>query len=177
MKNTVVAKRYAGALFEVANAKGAVDQAEQELVVIVSALQENPKMMDILNAPSIGTDVKQQQVTTLFEGRLSDIVLNFVRLLVDRRRQGALAAIAQEFTRLADAARGRVKATVESAVPLSDEELQVLKQQLGKNGQQVDVTTQVNPSLIGGARVRVGDRVLDYSVAGQLDRFRQTLKQ
>jgi F-type H+-transporting ATPase subunit delta len=176
MKNTVVAKRYAEALFEVASAKGNAESAGQDLGLIANALQEHPQLMQILAHPSIPQTEKKQQLTTLFSGRVSDIVLNLVQLLVDRRRQDDIATIHTEYVRLADAAAGRVKATLETAVPLSEEELTALKNQLGKNGQQVELTTKVNPALIGGARVRLGDRVFEYSVANQLDRFRQSLK-
>jgi len=174
MKNLVVAKRYAQALFEVANGKGSTDAVEQELKAFTTALKDNPKMVDLLNNPSIETGVKKQQVTSLLQGRVSDIVLNFIQLLIDRRRQDTIESIYTEYVRLADEARGQIKATVETAVPLSEEELSVLKSKLG-DASKVELKATVNPSLIGGARVRVGDRVFDYTVAGQLERFRQTL--
>jgi F-type H+-transporting ATPase subunit delta len=115
-------------------------------------------------------------VTDLFGGRVSDTVLNFLKLLFDSRRQDAIIGIYNEFVRLVDHALGRAKATVESATPLTEDEVKTLQEQLGANGKQVEITTKVNPSLLGGLRVRVGDRVLDYSVATRLERFRTTLK-
>ncbi|MCX7569550.1 F0F1 ATP synthase subunit delta [Tumebacillus sp. DT12] len=176
MKNAAVAKRYAEALIELAKGQGKTDAVEQELKSIVDVLNAHPELGSILLHPSIPLDAKKQQITDLFGGRVSDTVLNFLKVLFDARRQDAIADVYNEYVRLADLEKGRVKAEVETAVPLTEAELSSLKQTLGTNGKQVEVTTTVNPSLIGGARVRIGDRVFDYSVASQLNRFRQTLK-
>jgi F-type H+-transporting ATPase subunit delta len=176
MSNPAVAKRYAEALFDVANTQGQVDAVEKELAGVVGVLEAHPALNNLLLTPSLSVEVKKQQITDLFGGRVSDIVLNFLKLLFDSRRQDAIIGINTEFVRLVDKARNRVKATVESATPLTEEELQTLTEKLGTNGQQVELTKKVNPSLIGGLKVRVGDRVFDYSVATRLERFRQTLK-
>lgn len=176
MKNPAAAKRYADALFDVAKAKGQVESVEQEYAGVVAALREHPELNNILLHPSISQDVKKQQFIGLFEGHVSALVLNFLQVLFDARRQDTIEDIYEEYVRLVDTYRGVVKAQVETAVPLTEEELTTLKNTLGANGKQVKVSATVNPALIGGAKVRVGDRVLDYSVAGQLERFRQTLK-
>jgi F-type H+-transporting ATPase subunit delta len=176
MSNPAVAKRYAEALFDVANTQGQIDTVEQELAGIVDVLHAHPALNNLLQTPSLSVEVKKQQITDLFGNRVSAIVLNFLKLLFDSRRQDAVTGIYNEFVRLVDKARNRVKATVESATPLTDEELQTLTEKLGTNGQQVAITTKVNPALIGGLKVRVGDRVFDYSVVTRLERFRQSLK-
>jgi F-type H+-transporting ATPase subunit delta len=175
MKNTVVAKRYADALFEVAEAQGAVDKVEQELAAITAALKEHPKLKHLLLHPGISGDVKKDQLVSLFGNHVSNIVTNFLKVLVDANRQDALEGIYAAYSDRVDQAKGRTKAYVETAVPLSEGELDLLKQKLAKNGGEVQLTTVVNPALIGGAKIRVGGRVFDYSVASQLDRFRQSL--
>jgi F-type H+-transporting ATPase subunit delta len=176
MKNPAVAKRYADALFDVVNKQGQIDTVEGEYASVVQALREHPELSNILSHPSISQQVKKEQFIALFDGRVSETLLNFLKVLFDARRQEAIEEIYEEFVRSADSFRGVVKAQVETAVPLTEEELTTLKNTLGANGKQAAVTATVNPALIGGARVRVGDRVLDYTVAGQLERFRQTLK-
>jgi F-type H+-transporting ATPase subunit delta len=176
MKSAAVAKRYAEALFQVAKEKGNVDVVEQELKSILDVLAAHPNFRQILLHPSITLTAKKQHLDELFGGRVSETVLNFLKVLFDARRQDVIEDVYTEYVRLTDKEKGRVKAEVESAVPLSEEELNTLKQTLSKNGKQVEVTTSVNPNLIGGARVRIGDRVFDYTVATQLNRFRQTLK-
>jgi F-type H+-transporting ATPase subunit delta len=176
MSNSAVAKRYAEALFDVANSQGQTNAVEQELTSIVDVLRSHPALNNLLQSPSLSVEVKKQQVTDLFGGRVSDTVLNFLKVLFDSRRQDDIFGINDEFARLLDKAQNRVKATVESAAPLTEQEVQTLTEQLGTNGKQVNITTKVNPALIGGLRVRVGDRVFDYSVKTRLERFRATLK-
>jgi F-type H+-transporting ATPase subunit delta len=176
MKNPAVAKRYADALFDVVNKQGQIDTVEAEYAGVVQALREHPELGNILAHPSISQQVKKEQFIALFDGRVSLTLLNFLKVLFDARRQESIEEVYEEFVRSADSFRGVVKAQVETAVPLTEEELTTLKNTLGANGKQVAVTATVNPALIGGARVRVGDRVLDYTVVGQLERFRQTLK-
>lgn len=175
MSNPAVAKRYAEALFDVANSQGQTDAVEQEFASVVEVLNAHPALNNLLQSPSLSVEVKKKQITDLFGGRVSAIVLNFLKLLFDRRRQDSIVGIYDEFVRLVDKALGRVKASVESATPLTEEELQTLTEKLGTTGK-VKLTTKVNPSLIGGIKVRLGDRVFDYSVATRLERFRQTLK-
>ncbi|KEO83341.1 F0F1 ATP synthase subunit delta [Tumebacillus flagellatus] len=176
MKNATVAKRYAEALFDVAQQQGNAETVQAELAAVSDALKAHPELEQMLLHPAISTEVKKKQMNELFSGRVSAIVMNFLQLLLDKNRQEDLQGINEEFTRLVDQALGRVKVKVESAVPLSDEEISTLKNTLGANGKQIEVTATVNPALIGGAKVRVGDTVFDYTVAAQLERFRQTLK-
>ncbi|ASS73853.1 hypothetical protein CIG75_01930 [Tumebacillus algifaecis] len=176
MKNTVVAKRYAEALYSVASERSQADSVEQELAAILDVFHSHPELTNILEHPGISIDAKKKQVTELFKGRVSDLVLNFLNLLFDSRRQDVLDEVFATYVELANAVKGRIKGEVESAVPLSESELNTLKTKLGADGQQVEFTTKVNPELIGGLRVRIGDRVFDYSVTSQLNRFRQTLK-
>ena len=176
MTNTAVAKRYAEALFDVAKGKNLIDAVESELKGIADVLSAHPELGAILTSPSISVDVKKQQIKDLFGGRVSDIVLNFLQLLFDARRQEIITAVYSEYVRLTDAHHARIKAHVETAVPLTEDELNSLKSKLGANGKTVELSTVVNPALVGGARVRVGDRVFDYTVVGQLNRFAQSLK-
>jgi len=103
-------------------------------------------------------------------------VLNLVRLLDQRGRLTLLPAIAAELTRLLDAMRGVVAATVTSAAPLEKDEIAEIAARLeSMTGQTVKLDTAVDPSLIGGLTVRVGDRMIDASVRGRLERLRDQL--
>ena len=176
MKKSAVAKRYAEALFEAAKGQGQIDSVEAELAAVVGAFQEHPQLKAIMNHPGISGEQKKEQLKTLFGAHVSQLVINFLQLLVDKNRQDQLAGIQEEYVAMVDKAQGRTKAVIETAVPLTEEEMTTLKTTLGANGKAVDLTAEVNTLLIGGAKVRVGDRVYDYSVAGQLERFRQSLK-
>lgn len=176
MNKSAVAKRYAEALFEAAKGQGQIDSVEAELTAVVGAFNEHPELQAIMNHPSISAEQKKEQLKAVFGAHVSNLVTNFLLVLVDKNRFDELQGIQQDFVDLVDKALGRTKVVVETAVPLTEEEMTTLKSTLGANGKGVDLKTEVNAALIGGAKLRVGDRVYDYSVAGQLERFRQSLK-
>lgn len=177
MLGGAAAKRYAEALFSLAQDQKNIDGVEADLSVILAALHEHPELKRILQHPAISAVEKKQQVTKLFGQAVSQTVLNFFHLLLDRRREDQLTGIYEQFVRMADQARGRVKVHVETAVSMSEPELKDLGEKLGAAcGKQLDVTSSVNADLIAGARFKVGDRVIDASVKGQLDRLQQNLK-
>ncbi|WP_018132966.1 F0F1 ATP synthase subunit delta [Effusibacillus pohliae] len=177
MLGGAVAKRYADALFSIAREQNNIDGVEADLATILAALNEHPELKRILQHPAISPDVKKQQVAELFGEVVSNTVMNLFRLLLDRRREDQLANIYEQYTRLADEHRGRVKAHIETAVALSADDLKQLAEKLGAAcGKQLDLTASVKPELIAGARLKVGDRVIDATVQGQLERFGQSLK-
>lgn len=177
MLGGAVAKRYAEALFSIAQDQNRIEEFEADLSVIVTALNEHPELKKFLQHPAISASVKKEQVAGLFEQAVSATVLNFVRLLLDRRRENELPKVHEQFVQMADQARGQVKAHIETAFPLNEIELKGLAEKLAAVcGKQLDITSSVNEELIAGARLKVGDRVIDASVKGQLDRLQQNIK-
>lgn len=172
-----VAKRYADALYTLAVERNIVDQVELDLTTITKTLDEYPEMKRIIQNPVISAEVKKTQVQQLFGKVVAPIVMNFLQLLLDKHRETQIHAIKENFIQRADEARGRMKAHIETAFPIEEAELVSVEQQLGAScGKTIHLTSSVNPELIAGARVIIGDRVMDASVKGQLERFRETLK-
>jgi F-type H+-transporting ATPase subunit delta len=167
-----VAKRYANALFEVAVEKQLTDRFTEDVTLISNAIQESAELRDMLRNPTIPATLKEQVVTEVFGQTVHELVLNFMRVLIHRRREAYIFQIADELKRLNDLAKGRVKVFVESAVELSDKEIAAIREQLSKGTREVEISTKVNPSLIGGVRLTIGDRVIDASVKTQLNQFR-----
>jgi F-type H+-transporting ATPase subunit delta len=103
-------------------------------------------------------------------------VFNLVRLLLQRGRLDLVGPIAGEYHRLLNVRRGIVSAVVTSATPLTaDEDAAIRGRVAALTGTTVDVTTAVDPTLIGGLTVRIGDRLIDASVRGRLERLREQL--
>jgi F-type H+-transporting ATPase subunit delta len=178
MKDGAVAKRYANALFAAASEKADVVAVEKELVETLELWRSQPELPRFLAHPTVSRAVKKETVAKLFGGRVSQLVLNFLYVLLDHRRETHLPQIVAEYQKRVDEAVGRIHAQVETALPLSEEEARELEAQLArKTGKEVSLRLEVNPALIGGARVRVGDRVWDASLLGRLERFRGQLKQ
>lgn len=172
-----IAGRYAQALYEIAAQEKKVDDLEQELLAVEQLLKQHPDLRKILLHPQITPVAKKELLKKLFEGRLSEITGNFLALLIDHRRESFLGDIVAEFVAIANAARNIITAQVTSAVELSDKEkssmAKVLNQAAGKK---VLVSYVVDPHLIGGVVVRMGDRVIDGSVRTRLASLRERLK-
>lgn len=171
-----VAKRYARALFEVAEARGHLEDVASQLDELVSAYQSERALRRFLTHPVIPAEEKKALIDRLADGAWVEELRNLLHLLVDRGRVSALPALAEAFRRLANEARGVADAVVTTAVPLPESTQADIAERLGRAlGKRVRVTNVVDPSILGGLIVRVGNRVIDGSVRSQLNRFQQTL--
>lgn len=176
MSDIVVAKRYARALFEVAKDKGIISQVEEELKSVASAIRDNADLQKFLNHPNIGTTVKTDLLKQIFEGKVSEPVWNTLLVLIDKRRQAILSALASDFAKIADEALGQASATVYSAFALTEAQQAEIASHFSKvTGKTIRVASVVEPKLLGGIQVRIGDRLYDGSLAGKLDRLSKAL--
>lgn len=177
MLRGAVAARYAEALFDIAVEKNVVDKIESELSAVEATIKESFDLQMILYHPQITADDKKKLLGQLFKGQISDITANFLALLVDRRRFVFYFDIVAEFKKLANRSRNIVSASVTSAVELNDEERGRIDQILARlTGKKVDVSYRVDPSLIGGVVLRIGDKVVDGSVKTRLATLKERLK-
>jgi len=176
MLNQAVSRRYANALFELAQAKGLVDQVDQEFGMIVAMIDTNPQLRAVMNDVLMAPEVKSDLVKKLFTGKVSELVFNFLLVVVRKRREAFFPQMYRSFLDLANEARGIVEVEVRSAVELPEETVRTLEQKLvGRLGKRVKFQTQVAPELIGGLVVRVGDELMDGSVRTRLRRMRDRL--
>ncbi|MFC4599745.1 F0F1 ATP synthase subunit delta [Cohnella hongkongensis] len=176
-RGTVVAKRYAKALFQAAEQKGLVAETETQLKLIVDVIEGNAEVRAFLAAPNITLEKKKQVLFQAFAADVSPIVMNTVGLLVERGREGSLTAILTAYLQVAGEALGRADAHVTSPAPLSQEEQTKLAEKFGALlGKKVRITNSVNPQLLGGLTVRIGDTLYDGSLRGKLERLDKTLQ-
>jgi F-type H+-transporting ATPase subunit delta len=172
---TTAARRYAEAAFQLATRDGTFDTWVADLA-LVNQLVGDERVARVIGNPSVPRADREATIDRLFAKRVSPLVLNLVRLLDQRGRLTLLPAVAMELTRLLDAMRGVVAATVTSAAPLEKDEVAEIAARIeSMTGQTVKLATAVDPSLIGGLTVRVGDRMIDASVRGRLERLRDQL--
>ena len=172
------ARRYAKALFNAALATGSVEAAGAGLGEVVTAAQGSPQLMTVLRHPLISRERKTAILRTLFAGSLNPLVENFLFLLVEKDRAGIIETVNEEFAHLVDAHQGIANAEAVSAVELDSAQRDSLQQQLeAATGMRIRLVTKVDADLLGGLVVRVGDRMIDGSVASQLQRMRESLKQ
>jgi F-type H+-transporting ATPase subunit delta len=176
MSNSIVAKRYAQALFQLAEDHMKVDQIGEELETVREVFRENPSIYTFLKHPKITTTDKKRVVTKSFQA-LSAEVLNTLKLIVDRHREDIILEVIEEYMAKISDQKGVAQATVYSVRKLSDKEKQkISKTFASKVGKQsLNITNNIDSSLLGGIRVRIGNRIFDGSVSGKLNRMEREL--
>lgn len=171
-----VARRYAQALFELAVEAKGLDEYENELKQLADLISNNPEVADFLRSPQISGNKKKELLKQVVAGEFSPMVQNFVNLVVDRQRQDYFVEMYQQFRLMSDEVRNILEANVKSAKELTPKQKDTLHSNLSKlTGKSVRLVAQVDPSLVGGLVVKIGDRVFDGSVAGRLAKLKETL--
>ncbi len=173
-----VARRYAQALTEEAQQAGVLDAVDADVALVTETLGGSRELRLALTSPVVSQDKKQAVLKGLFGERISDLSRRFLHLLIEKDRDKQLPAILDAYRLLRDERTGTVEAAVRTAKPLSPEEAERLKGALeSRAGQTVRMQIDVDPSLVGGLVVRLGDVVYDRSVKHQLDTLRGQLAQ
>lgn len=176
-RDAVVAKRYAKALFEVAEKQQVISEVEAQLKLIVQALEQDADIQKFLSLPSVDPENKIAVLRAAFGDRVSALVFNTVQILISRRRQDVIADVYAAYTKVAGDSLGQAHATVYSAKALTDEELAGVAAQFGQiTGKTIIAQQVVEPSLLGGVQVRIGDRLYDGSLSGKLERLQKSFK-
>ena len=178
MKNAVLAKRYAKALFAVAgeeSASAAYAKALNEMAEMYAAV---PELGDALANPMYPLEVREKVMEALLPSLgVSRMMGNFFRLLVQKRRADIIPDVAAVFQAMVDAENNMCQGTVVSAMELAPELSAKVQATLEKiTGKQVMLTTKVDPSIIGGIVAKVGDLVLDGSIRTQLACLKESIK-
>jgi F-type H+-transporting ATPase subunit delta len=172
------ARRYSKALFNTALGMNAVDEVASSLATVTAASKTTPDLMTVLHHPLVSQTRKKELLHAVFGESLMPIVESFLFLLVEKDRAIIIDTVAAEFARLVDAHRGIADAEAVSAVEITEAQRVALQRQLETStGKQIRLQTRVDESLLGGLVVRVGDQLIDGSVATQLQRMREGLKQ
>lgn len=174
MRPSSTARRYADAAFAVAQQDGDIQSWIADLRGVAHALEEE-QTARFFRDPNVPVESKMAAVGQLF-GAVPPHVLNLLRILTVRQRMYLVPAILQELEKLDRQARGIVDASVTVARPVDETEREEIARGLSEaTGKQVTVHVRVDPSILGGIVVRLGDRLLDASVAGRLERLRQQM--
>jgi F-type H+-transporting ATPase subunit delta len=171
---TAAAKRYARAVFELATEEGKVDEWTRRLTT-VRDLMSDPSVAAVLTNPTIPLDRRMELVSSA-PHELDPEATNLARLLIESNRVQQIGGVAEEFEVLADAAAGRVRATVTTAVDLDRAERDKVADQLSTRlGKEVRMTVVVDKSILGGLKLQYGDHLIDASVATKLQQLRRRL--
>ncbi|SFB26531.1 F-type H+-transporting ATPase subunit delta [Lentibacillus halodurans] len=172
----VVANRYAEALFQLGNEKGTLEQLVEEFYVLKSIFDENEQLVAFLEHPRVNNDKKNQFLDDVFQG-FSEHVLKTLKLLTARHRIGVFPSIIDHFTQLVNDVKGIAEAKVYSVRELSEDEKEQLENTFAErfNKQAIKLKTIVDPSVIGGIKLQIGNTIYDGTIQGKLKRIERNI--
>jgi F-type H+-transporting ATPase subunit delta len=174
MTRLISGKRYAQAAFELALEKGELEVWQEDLSRAAETISD-AQLMVLLENPKLAFHAKKGLVEERL-GKASPLVLNLICLLMSRGKLKIIGNVAEHYTRLLDAHKGIERADIITALPLDDEEINILARRLGEIvGHTIIVDARADPSVIGGFRARIGDVLIDGSIHNKLESLRQSL--
>lgn len=172
-----IAQVYARSMFEVAQEHGTLDIVGEQLGQVAEALEGSKDMRLFFFSPYFSTQEKRDGLRRTIEGA-DPTVSNFLDVLVENHRLPAIFRINREYQRLWDAARDLLPVTVTSAVALDESVTSRIGDEIGRQtGRNVQLSTAVDPSIVGGFVVRVGNAILDASIRNRLEQLRKQVAQ
>jgi F-type H+-transporting ATPase subunit delta len=176
--NNTIAKRYAKALVQIGAEAGVIDPIRQELLAVDRIISSDSETRLFFSNPAFTAEQKKNVMQKLIShAGCSELVANFLLLLLDKNRQVFLSQIVESYEKQADEYSGLVRPTVTTAFELDDSQIASIRSALeSKTGKKVIPQVNVDRSLIGGIVVQIGDMVYDSSVKTQLNRIQDILQ-
>jgi F-type H+-transporting ATPase subunit delta len=171
---TAAARRYAKAVFDLAQESGQVDEWSRRLAQLRELLSDHD-VAAVLTNPTIAVD-RRMELISATPHELDHETTNLAKLLIESDRVRDVGAIEVEFQRLADESAGRVRAIVTTAIELTPKDRDRVADELSKRlGKEISLHVVVDPRILGGLKVQYGDRLVDASVATRLQQLRRRL--
>lgn len=176
MSQSTIASRYANALFQLAQEKQVVAEVNGDLEELVKVLETTPELLSLLATPKFSIERKKQIVAEIFASA-NPIVVSTLELLIEKKRVNEVESLAQQFKQLAAASQGAADATVFSTRALTDQEKDEISSSFGKlvGKEKLTITNVIEPSILGGVRVQIGNYIFDNTVANKLEGLKRTL--
>jgi F-type H+-transporting ATPase subunit delta len=176
MLSGAVTNRYTLGFYNYAKEQGIVEKVDESLKLLTSVLALHPELKSLLEHPLISVDAKATVLKNVLGDQLGPVVGRFLHMLFERGRSAYITSIAGRFHELTEAEKGTLTVQIESAGPLSETDTKQIESKLSLVfDKKVGAIVRVNPELIAGYRVRVGNRVLDATIRGALAQFSEKL--
>ena len=173
MKGTRAALRYAKATLNLAKERDLAKEINDDMLLIGKTISENHDLLNMLKSPIIKSAVKKTILKELFGKKINAISHGVINLLIENKRLPLLPLVASEYTLIYDFLKGVEVAQVTSAIPLNkDLESRILKKVKEMSGKDISLKNIIDPSILGGFILRVGDKQYDSSISGQLNQLR-----
>jgi len=172
-----VAEAYANALVELAEERQQLDEVADECYQLGEMLSHDADFRTLITSPMIKPDQRSAMLERLFAGKVTDTLYHFLRVLNRKKRIAALPQVLVAFGKVINEKRGVVDVTATTAADLPDDQADALKNSLGEKlgGRTVNLHRQTDPALIGGLSLRVGDTLIDGSVATRLQLMKRQM--
>lgn len=174
-----ISKVYAQALYDTVFASGgkaAVEQTLAELESLVGMSQKDAKLNEFLASRIISVDERSASIGRMLSGHLSKITVQFIQLLNDKGRLNSYPAVVASFDSIAQKSFGRVEVDVYTATPMSEADTAALSLQLqARLGMPPMLHTYTDPSMLGGIRIQIEDRLIDASLSSRLAKLREQI--
>ncbi|NLB52715.1 MAG: F0F1 ATP synthase subunit delta [Syntrophomonadaceae bacterium] len=178
MLNKSVARRYAEAFFSIAREAEKIDEFQLELQAVVDTIKEVENLQEYFSHLLIPAKEKKEIAAKIFKGKISPMTLNFLMMVLDKRRQAYLESILEEYKDMANEVKNITKADLISAQEVPEVEVKSLQEKLSAStGKTVQLKQTVDPSLLGGIKIRIGDQIMDGTIAKKLEMLKTQLKQ
>jgi F-type H+-transporting ATPase subunit delta len=178
MSEIQVASRYAKALIDLAAEQNIVEPVKMDIELFINTCKANTELQAILKNPIISLDKKANILDAIFGEKLNKMILEFFKIAIRKGRANVLLASAIEYVNQYNILKNVVKATVTSSSPLSKDNISQIEAVVKEATKgEVILTTQIDPSLIGGFILKVGDRQFDTSLSGKLKKLKKEFQQ
>ncbi len=169
MKGTRAALRYAKATLNLAKEKSLAKEVNDDMMLIQSTIEENHDLEIMLKSPVIKSGPKRAVLTDIFGKKVNGITMGLINLLIENKRLSLLNLVAKEYVVIYDFLQGVEVAQITSAVPLTKElEAEIFKKIKESIGKEISMNNVIDPSIIGGFVLRIGDKLYDSSVSSRL---------
>lgn len=176
MANLLIAQRYARTLINLAVKKNLVDTIAADLTTLVQLYDDHKRLAWFLRHPRLASRAKYQLLEKMMKGRVQDLTLRFMELVLKKGRIEHLSAIRDNYNLQRDDLMGLQRVRVRTAFPLPDNSRSALQKQLNRlTGKETILSIELDRSLLGGVSVQIGDTVFEGSVRGRLNNLRNYL--
>jgi F-type H+-transporting ATPase subunit delta len=178
MAELTVEITYGKALYEAARDMNKVDQILDELKSIEEILRQEPDFGEFFTTPVISGPEKKNVIKNIFAGRISDEALNFLMILIDKRRTASFGRILKEYRKLVDHNLGISLGTILSVEPLTDIQMKSFEEKTGiLLKRNIKLENKIEPSIMGGVKIFIEGKVIDASIRKQLQDLEGRIKQ
>ena len=177
METLTIGQTYGQALYDAAHDLGRVDEIGEEYKAVSGVFEKDPLLRKLLLIPTISAAEKKEAAKEVFKGRISQELLNFICILIDKRRIGSWERIGRQYEKLVLERDGLTRGILYTASPVDKGRLSGFEEKASETlGKKVGLEGRVDPALIGGARIYVDGKLIDASVKTRLENMKQRMK-